>query len=320
MYSLYDILIRRIIEGSDYMSIVRPACYDRFHCTASLCRHTCCRGWEIDIDPETLKRYKALADDHGLRILDHIRMEDDTAFFTLTEDESCPFLRKDGLCEMITRLGEDSLCDICRLHPRFVNVLSDRQEIGLGLCCEEACRLILTGEEKAALIVEGEETLKDEDTQLLDFRQNAIDIMQDRGLTVEERLYKIETLAGPAMPRMDGAQLKALFMPLERMEADWTARLNGLDDAATAAVQDRPQYRIPLEQLAVYLLYRQLPQCVSEDIRLMIAVITLSVRLVSLLSDGSMEMLLDNARLFSAEIEYSDTNIGLLMDEICQIC
>ena len=39
---------------------IYPDFYDAFRCTADRCRHTCCRGWEIDIDAETAARYRAL--------------------------------------------------------------------------------------------------------------------------------------------------------------------------------------------------------------------------------------------------------------------
>ena len=47
------------------------------------------------------------------------------------------------LCEMIIRHGENYLCDICKEHPRFYNGFDDHTEAGIGLVCEEACRLVL---------------------------------------------------------------------------------------------------------------------------------------------------------------------------------
>jgi lysine-N-methylase len=48
------------------------------------------------------------------------------------------------LCDIIRTLGEDALCDICADHPRFRTYRDDSVHIGLGMCCEEACRLILS--------------------------------------------------------------------------------------------------------------------------------------------------------------------------------
>ena len=33
---------------------LQPDFYDRFRCRAAACRHSCCKGWEIDIDENTL--------------------------------------------------------------------------------------------------------------------------------------------------------------------------------------------------------------------------------------------------------------------------
>ena len=117
-----------------------PDFYDSFHCIADKCTDTCCVGWEIDIDNNSLKKYAAVKGDFG----DRLRQNIEDAHFKLLEGDRCPFLRQDGLCDMICHLGESSLCDICREHPRFVEVYGDIMEKGIGLCCEEAVRLLLT--------------------------------------------------------------------------------------------------------------------------------------------------------------------------------
>ena len=116
-----------------------PAFYDSFHCIAGQCTDTCCIGWEIDIDETSTKRYATLKGDFG----DTLRQNIEDGHFKLLPGNRCPFLRKDGLCDMICHLGESSLCDICREHPRFVEVYGDIMEKGIGLCCEEGVRLLL---------------------------------------------------------------------------------------------------------------------------------------------------------------------------------
>ena len=39
---------------------LQPDFYDRFRCRAAACRHSCCKGWEIDIDENTLDLYRSL--------------------------------------------------------------------------------------------------------------------------------------------------------------------------------------------------------------------------------------------------------------------
>ena len=61
-----------------------------------------------------------------------------------------------------------------------VNFYEDFTETGLGLCCEEAARIILTEEEKFSVpIIKDDEFFKQ--------RQEIFDILQNRDVTVLER-------------------------------------------------------------------------------------------------------------------------------------
>ncbi|MGN1020623.1 MAG: flagellin lysine-N-methylase, partial [Aristaeellaceae bacterium] len=100
------------------MKLIAPAYYPRFRCLAGACRHTCCRGWEIDVDDEALARYGQVDGPLGDKLRRAIDREGDTPHFRLDGQENCPFLTGEGLCELILRLGEDSLCQVCADHPR----------------------------------------------------------------------------------------------------------------------------------------------------------------------------------------------------------
>ncbi len=128
------------------MKIVVPDYYSGFHCIADRCRHTCCAGWEVSIDEASLLRFRA--DPEIAPQID----ETGTPHFRLTAGEKCPFLNSDNLCDLICRRGEEILCQTCRDHPRFRNYWEDRTEIGLGLVCEEAARLILSREKPMKLV------------------------------------------------------------------------------------------------------------------------------------------------------------------------
>ena len=64
--------------------------------------------------------------------------------FKLDKANNCPFFNKQNLCEIYINLGEEHLCQICTNHPRFFEWFKDLKEVGIGLCCEEAARIILT--------------------------------------------------------------------------------------------------------------------------------------------------------------------------------
>ncbi|MCQ2553005.1 MAG: flagellin lysine-N-methylase [Clostridia bacterium] len=125
-----------------------PDYYGEFSCIANKCKHNCCIGWEIDIDEDSLARYKA---DGIPNIVD---VEGDLSHFQLVGADRCAFLREDGLCNLILDHGEDYLCQICTDHPRFRNYWTGIVETGLGLSCEEAARIILGRTEPLKFVAE----------------------------------------------------------------------------------------------------------------------------------------------------------------------
>ena len=129
------------------MTEMYPAYYEAFRCTAGTCRHNCCIGWEIDIDGKSAARYAALPGAFGERVRAAVE-PGEPPHFRLDAAGRCAMLREDTLCELQRTLGESALCNICRDHPRYRVFLPGRTEIGLGLCCEEAARLLLSQTEK----------------------------------------------------------------------------------------------------------------------------------------------------------------------------
>ena len=174
------------------MNIYVPEYYAAFRCTASKCAHTCCAGWEIDIDDGSLARYDRLPGDFG----DEVRRcidRDGTPHFMLTGDERCPLLTDDNLCRLILRQGEDALCQICADHPRFRNFFSCRVEMGLGLVCEEAARIILSWPRPLRLVrLEGDaaEAPTEDERYLFDLRARWLDSIPEEG----PRARLLETL------------------------------------------------------------------------------------------------------------------------------
>ena len=180
------------------MNIYVPDYYPSFHCIASRCGHTCCAGWEIDIDAESLARYDRLPGDFGDRVRQSVSLED-MPHFILTADERCPLLNGDNLCELILHEGEGALCQICRDHPRFRNFFSSRVEMGLGLACEEASRLILTWPRPLRLIRlegDGEETPTEDECWLFDLRDRWLSAIKETG----PRARLLETLIYRHLP------------------------------------------------------------------------------------------------------------------------
>ena len=59
-------------KGGAPVIFVRPDFYDGFQCIASRCHHSCCVGWEIDIDPEALARWREIGGAFGAKLLQSI--------------------------------------------------------------------------------------------------------------------------------------------------------------------------------------------------------------------------------------------------------
>ncbi len=295
------------------MKEIKPNYYDNFICIADQCRHNCCIGWEIDIDPETLALYQELPGELGNQLRASISLED-TPHFILAEHDRCPFLNQQNLCEIITQMGDRNLCNICADHPRFRNFFTDREEIGLGLCCEAAGRLILGQKEKAVLTESGNEVLTDSENALIAFRDKIIGILQDRTHPMQERMDQVLSAIGCSLPNKDWY---SVYFALERLDPAWEEYLRRLKMPPSPL---SVEWEIPFEQLAVYFIYRHLSAGLDDGRikeRVLFAMLSTAIirQIFAVDPCRSMDQLIEIARLYSAEIEYSDENIDRLLDE-----
>ncbi len=303
------------------MKLVAPDYYNRFSCIADKCEHSCCIGWEIDVDSKTFEYYKTVGGALGESLNKNIAVSQGTASFILDKDERCPFLEKDGLCRIIKELGEGALCNICSDHPRFRSFYSERTEIGLGLCCEAAAELILKQEHKVELITleDDNEQLSDEEKSVIKFRNQLFAIAQDREFTVAERLENILDFCSLDLPQKSFAEWAEVYRSLERLDEEWTSKLELL---AMAQDCDIPYaLELPFEQLLVYFLYRHTPSALDDgDIISKVGFAVLSVRIIAAIltkeKNADFEALKELCRLYSSEIEYSDENLYTLWDMI----
>ena len=95
----------------------KPHYYDKFSCTAEQCPDTCCAGWQIVIDENSLEKYSNVSGDFGIRLLNSINWRE--GIFEQYE-KRCSFLNAENLCDIYKELGADALCDTCRLYPRHI--------------------------------------------------------------------------------------------------------------------------------------------------------------------------------------------------------
>lgn len=172
-----------------------PKYYKKFVCIADKCPDTCCAGWDVVVDPESLERYKDLKGAYADKINSLITVDEDGDSIFIPKNRRCPFLLENGLCEMHIELGEASLCRTCRQFPRHKTYFGARVETGISLSCPEAARLIT--EKPDPITFETEEihadilpTAIDPKTYftLLEARKTAIKILQNRNFSAEKRI------------------------------------------------------------------------------------------------------------------------------------
>lgn len=290
------------------MKIITPDYYQNFKCIKGECKHSCCIGWEIDIDDKTLEKYNNFKGDFSEKLKENI-VVGDSAYFKLDKDERCPFLNDKGLCDIIINSGEDMLCQICRDHPRFRNFYDDFVEIGLGLACEAAAKIILSKSEKVTL------NLTDEMQQIpvINFREKLFCALQNRDLPIDERVDNVLKMVGADFPC--DKDWYSVFNGLEKMDKTWEGYLPRIQDGLKTDA-DGQSLDTAYEQLLVYLIFRHFTDCEYDGRykeRVLFAALIYKV-IKTMNISNTLGELIEIARAFSCEIEYSDENIDILLN------
>lgn len=329
--------------------MIRPWFYDSFVCTAAKCTDNCCIGWEIDIDEKAMERFKKVTGGFGERLRSAIH-ESDPPTFALAEGDRCALLREDGLCELILNCGEDILCDICALHPRFFNEAGGISECGLGLCCEEVCRLLFSSDLPLSFVGD-EDVQEDSAAELREIRRRMYAILQDRTLGITDRLGKcaeygwsvqqyLESGTGgiPDIPaeweslvtEESVSRLVDTLRAMESINAEWSECIERLSSRQAEVLAALPEYlksaggQWQYEHIAVYTLFRHFICCYSDNAAYARTMLACGITLAVLLSDcmkwldiGSItewDRIL-TLKLYSKQVEYSQENIDAFIEE-----
>ncbi len=305
-----------------------PNYYAQFQCIAGACRHNCCIGWEIDIDEDTAEFYQDCSGPMAKRLQTDIDFSGEPPHFILGKNERCPFLNKENLCDIIIEMGEDHICQICTDHPRFHNELPGRMESGLGLCCEEAARMVLSQQEPVTYRISGDPSADDVDDEIITYRDEILAILQRRDTPIEKRIEVLQLSV-----QIDVVQWIPFLQDLEILDAAWTRRLTELDqhwqqidwDGFAIHMADRSS---EYEQLLVYLIYRHManaPSLDDADARTAFAVLgyrlvyALGAAMFTLRGEFTFGDQVELVRLFSSEIEYCEENLYAILDELYEM-
>ena len=98
-------------------TIVKFNFYDKFFCTADKCPFTCCKGWDILVDPSTYHKWEESAEASGF-LSKHIKRKkvrkETEHYLKMGNHKCCPLLNEKGLCNVVLHYGEDHLPKTCR--------------------------------------------------------------------------------------------------------------------------------------------------------------------------------------------------------------
>ncbi|MBQ8412857.1 MAG: flagellin lysine-N-methylase [Lachnospiraceae bacterium] len=186
------------------MNYTKPSYYDQFECIAGECPDTCCAGWEIVIDDETMQRYKNLKGGVGEYIMSNVDVEEGVYKRCGTR---CAFLNSDNLCDLIINSGEDKLCKTCDKYPRHFEEYGNLLESLISLSCPVAARMIIDREERDSFVSYSDDKAplsKDVDKALLEgihwIREKVFDILGDRNDDINTRIKRILAVGEATQP------------------------------------------------------------------------------------------------------------------------
>ena len=94
------------------MRYIKPGYYDDFVCIAGACPATCCAGWQIVIDEESLQTYGNVQGEFGRRLRNSIDWMEGCFY---QYDRRCAFLNEENLCDLYRELGPKGLCATCSM-------------------------------------------------------------------------------------------------------------------------------------------------------------------------------------------------------------
>lgn len=312
------------------MLITKPSYFDDFRCIADSCPDSCCKEWDVQVDPKAAAFYRNLPGALGDRLREVLYIEDDETYMAII-DGRCPMWRADSLCRIQAELGEEALCRTCREFPRLTHDYGNFVERGLELSCPEAARIILTAPPAPAVSEEvpgGEEPGYDTDAMALlkATRETALALLENKAYTPGEVLALLLLYGNQIQGELDGGErcpfdpeeamltirslakpgdirpMAGFFSGLVILTPQWAQMLRTLQ---------KPAFPETVRPLARYFVERYWLQAVSDyDLTCRVKFMVIACVLICAL-DGDF---IRAAQLFSKEIENNYGNVEATLD------
>ena len=197
------------------MRYIKPYYFDEFQCAADKCPDTCCAGWQIMIDEDSLEKYQREKGTFSHRLVVGIDWQEGSF---RQHRGRCAMLNDNNLCDLVTQMGAEALCETCARYPRHVEEFEGLREWSLSLSCPIAAHMILECETPLCFVTEEddkedplEEEFEDFDlllfTQLEDARKVLFQLATDRNRPMAERMRLILELAEAMQSLVDENRL-----------------------------------------------------------------------------------------------------------------
>lgn len=178
------------------MKYYYPDYFNDFKCVGGkACPDSCCIVWQINVDKETLKKYKNVGGELGCRMAEKINQKTGQ-IMQHGEERRCEFLNDDNLCDIVSELGEGYLSETCHTHPRHEEVYDNVRERSLAITCPIACKTLLEREEPVVIKTEEVPSKKEHDRyfdeplfeQVIFTRDEILKLEQNRNLSIAKRM------------------------------------------------------------------------------------------------------------------------------------
>lgn len=124
------------------MYIIRPVYYPQFTCLASDCPDTCCKGWIIEVDPDTRKRWQKAGISDSYLAVTSMRSKETHYQIQMNDHLHCPLLTSDGLCSLVLTHGDSMIPRICQDYPRQETALGTILQKTLSVRCAPVLDLL----------------------------------------------------------------------------------------------------------------------------------------------------------------------------------
>lgn len=295
------------------MILRTPSFYKDFKCIAGDCPDSCCQGWEVDADAQSLEYYKTLTGDIRKKI-DSVLDKDEfgNTIFRLAHKKRCPFLNHENLCDMHIAIGAEHTPYTCRMFPRFINDFGGTREMGVSFSCPVASDMMWELTEPMHFVDELNDLppeLNEIDAQtyfyLTKARKKAFDIVQDRSLPVNQRLIKLLDFGVEIQQDLEEYQegdnpiaFFDVFRNPELINPQWLERVeNGSAKPVSNEVFN--------ENIASYFIFRYFLTAVNDyDVLSKIKMAVIGVLIVTYFGEDSWTI-----HLWSKETEHSQYNM-----------